>query len=610
MFFCYNFAMKKFYLLLACFLTVAFTGSLRAQTPNTHNAFYDPEKIYLFDVDIEVLNSGQIIVTENITLNAKHQRINRGIYRDLPVSLTEQTKPISLTMDGKTHPFFTERKNKYLRVNFGDDDYISTGVHTYRFVYSYTGAINFLKNYDELYWNATGNGWDFQIDTARAHVTFPSNVDVQKNGISLYTGKFYEKQKNAQEIAPLTFQTTKPLAPQEGLTIAIPFAKGAVQRPSLAQRLEGVFSLPLILSLVLLIILLGYFLFTWLKVGRDPSYMAITQYEPPAGISPAFMYYLEHEIVDSKLLTSAILDMAMKGNLQIQEEKGFFSSTNKLILKNPNTDGLPFEEACVRRRLFPFSDTCVLGSGAQQEFQYLSKDIRQRFQQEIKEYILSNAKYLTWAIVLTLSLGVLPFAILKNPPLIFINLHFSVFFLAFTLALSRFLPKIIFGLIFTVFYGVFWLGSGALANVDVLLCQAAYLIAMWSLTFYGTLIRNVTPLGRDVLEQIAGFKKYMKTAEVHRVAASDPSAAERIFCAYLPFAFALGMSNQWMRKFASILPQETIDRSLAKVGGAAAVAHGLASSVGSSMPSSSGGSGSHGGGCSGGGHGGGGGGGR
>ena len=119
-------------------------------------SYNNQEKIYLFDVKVAVQENGEIQVTENITINAKHQKIRRGIYRDLPDSLQENAKPISLTMDGKTHPFFTEKQGRFLRVNFGNNDYISQGKHTYSFTYNYTGAINFFKDYDELYWNVTG----------------------------------------------------------------------------------------------------------------------------------------------------------------------------------------------------------------------------------------------------------------------------------------------------------------------------------------------------------------------------------------------------------------------------------------------------------------------
>ena len=74
----------------------------------------------------------------------------------------------------------------------------------------------------------------------------------------------------------------------------------------------------------------------------------------------------------------------------------------------------------------------------------------------------------------------------------------------------------------------------------------------------------------------------------------------------MPFAFALGLENKWMKKFTHILSKETLERCTASAGGVHFISRGLSHSISSSM----GGSGSHGGGCSGGGHGGGGGGGR
>ena len=143
------------------------------------------------------------------------------------------------------------------------------------------------------------------------------------------------------------------------------------------------------------------------------------------------------------------------------------------------------------------------------------------------------------------------------------------------------------------------------------LCLVFYIVALWGLDYYIKLIPNVTPLGRDIFEHLNGFKKYIKTAEVNRFAASNPMDEERIFCEYLPYAYAMGLQNQWIKKFTNTLSQATIDKCVACAGGVAAVSGALASGVSSAMPSGGhGGSGSGGGGCSGGGGGGGGGGGR
>lgn len=606
--------MKKIlHLLLICFL-LGLCSPAYAQTSSQNILSDNDEGIFLFDVDIQVQPNGNIQVKEYIALNAQWQKIRRGIYRDIPISITEQVTPISLSMDGQSHPFFTERQKNSLRVNFGNDNYIAKGIHAYSFVYTYTGAINFLKNYDELYWNVTGNGWAFPIEKARVRVSFPSYVNVQQDGISVYTGRTGEKNHDAKQIAPLAFETTKPLWPQEGLTIAIPFAKGAIQEPPLSKRLANALSPQLLFSLAMFTILIGFFAFTWFTMGKDPYYVNITQYEPPQGISPAFMYYLETQLIDSKLFTSLILDLVMKGYIEVTQTDGILSKTQLVRKREPAlNDDLPFEEKKAMSILLS-APTLTLDKSAAKKFEELREALVSNsstihsFKQQAKRYIVSNKSCIAIAIILVLLLGTVPF-ILQGPDLIFVNLHFSIFFLGFTLPFHKILTKIIWACIFTLFYSGFWFGSGALSNPSLLLCQVIFLVSTWSLTFYATLIRNVTPEGKSLFELINGFKKYMKTAEVHRVAASNPVEMEKIFCAYLPFAFALGLHNKWIKKFSRVLDQATIERCTAAAGGIRSISSGLSSSISSATASSKSG-GSHGGGCSGGGHGGGGGGGR
>ena len=598
---------KLFPFLLTVLLFSALTRPVNAQTEP--NPATDPEKIYLFDSAIQVFQNGTIQVTETITLNVKHRQIRRGIYRDIPTSFLESANPVSLTMDQSPHPFFTERKSTALRVNFGNDSYIPQGQHTYVFTYTFTGAVDFYKNYNELYWNVTGNDWDFTIDKARVQVTFPAGTHIQADGISTYTGPKGSKNNHAQQTSDLSFETTRPLYPREGFTLAVPFDKGMVQKPSFWNRLDtNSLTLPVWISLVCSVLLFVYFLITWLQVGKDPAYVSITQYEPPLGVSPAFMYYLQDQSLDSTLMVCALVDLAMKGYIEIQEKKEFLSSTKAVItlLKQPTPD-LPKEEQNILHHLFPVGNTVfLLNTSSTSTFEEIRKVIRNSFKEETKKYILSNLSYVGKAGVLVAILGILPFILIpKGAAFIFTNCHFAVFFLLAVVFVHRLWWKILVGIGLTAFYSAFWFAILKESAVPAAICQLLFLFSFWGFAFYVTLIRNVTPAGKELFAQIYGFKKYMEIAEVHRVAASNPLEAERIFCNFLPFAFALGIENKWMKKFQEVLSKETVERCTACAGGARFLSNGLASSI-----RSSGGGGSHGGGHSGGGHGGGGGGGR
>jgi uncharacterized membrane protein len=135
-----------------------------------------------------------------------------------------------------------------------------------------------------------------------------------------------------------------------------------------------------------------------------------------------------------------------------------------------------------------------------------------------------------------------------------------------------------------------------------------------------------TPLGRDVMDRIAGFQRYLSITEEDRLETlHPPEKTPELFERYLPHAIALGVENRWAGKFASVLaaaaadPDRRGDTMGWYVGShnawsnpgifASTVGASLASSVASASTAPGSSSGSGGGGFSGGGGGGGGGGG-
>ncbi|MDR0646491.1 MAG: DUF2207 domain-containing protein [Elusimicrobiota bacterium] len=73
-------------------------------------------RILNFSIKAEVQTNASAVITEEITVNAEHNQIRRGICRDIPQSNLE-IKIQSLSMDGVSHPYFTENKGKDLRIN-------------------------------------------------------------------------------------------------------------------------------------------------------------------------------------------------------------------------------------------------------------------------------------------------------------------------------------------------------------------------------------------------------------------------------------------------------------------------------------------------------------
>lgn len=81
------------------------------------------------------------------------------------------------------------------------------------------------------------------------------------------------------------------------------------------------------------------------------------------------------------------------------------------------------------------------------------------------------------------------------------------------------------------------------------------------------LLRAPTPAGRRVMDEIEGFKMYLDTAEQDRLdMMKSPQLSPEVFETFLPFAFALGVENNWCERFARELPQEVADKGGYKPG--------------------------------------------
>lgn len=304
-----------------------------------------------------------------------------------------------------------------------------------------------------------------------------------------------------------------------------------------------------IFSLALFIYLIGYFIVSWRKVGRDPVYPDVAYYEPPKDISPAFAYYLYNKEIDAKLITCILLDLAMKGCIEVRTTKGGQVS---LLCKRSFGRDLSTDERIFLDYMFNSSNERVLDHTAGNIIEDFANRVGNFFEKEAELYVVRNKSYTKEPLLIALCLGVVPFIFISPVKIsigtIFVTMHFAIFFFIFTFFFKK--PfKLFFKLLFTFFYGVALLLPTP-STLLYRLCVVLYFAAIWGLELYGKLIYNITPKGKEVFEQLDGFKKYIKVAEINRVGVSNPMDDEKIFCDYLPYAYAMNLENEWMKKFS------------------------------------------------------------
>lgn len=164
-------------------------------TPPDSRQARQRERILSFHSDIRVMPDSSMEVKESITVRAAKARIKRGIYRDFPTryrdrlgnGVTVGFDVVAVTRDGKKEPCHTQSISNGMRVYIGEESvFLDPGEYTYILTYRTSRQIGFFEDYDELYWNVTGNGWEFPINSASAEIHLPEGAHIQKH--AAYTG--------------------------------------------------------------------------------------------------------------------------------------------------------------------------------------------------------------------------------------------------------------------------------------------------------------------------------------------------------------------------------------------------------------------------------------
>ncbi|HYH83011.1 MAG TPA: DUF2207 domain-containing protein [Longimicrobium sp.] len=338
-----------------------------------HSAAAQGRAITLTDyaVDVVIRRDGTADVTE--VIRARFDGTWNGIFRDIALKHeTGQGRRSKLDIDdvrvtdiqGQGLEFWDESGDngaRRIRVRVpGASDATRTVMIHYRVL---NGVRHFFPEdqggeHDELYWNATGNGWAFPIEHAVARITLPEGMTpTQQHAYTGYEGSNASDATVSVRGSTVHAETTRPLAAGEGLTLAVAFPAGVLPRPTRAElrRQEAAGNWPLALPLIAFVLMFR----RWHRVGRDPRELpAVVCYDPPDGMSPAELGTLVDNCADLKDVTSTLIDLAVRGYIGIEEVEtkhvfGLFSSNEWVFhLRNPSTDGLLEHERLFLSALF------------------------------------------------------------------------------------------------------------------------------------------------------------------------------------------------------------------------------------------------------------------
>ncbi len=479
---------------------------------------YSDERILRFHSDVRVMSDGRIEVTETIQVRAEGNQIRRGIYRDFPVEYQDRlgnnylitVEPLAVLRNDSREAFHVVRQQRDIRTYFGRSDrYIEPGVHTYTYRYRANRLLGFFDEHDELYWNVTGNRWDFPIDKASATVHFDFEVPRNEVLVEAYTGRFGSNEqdysRHMDDAGAVHFSANKALPASHGLTIAVGWPKGLVEEPTQVQRLRWLLSdnLNLLVLAIGYLLLLAYYIPVWRAAGKDPDEgVIVTRYVPPEGFSPASLRYIRQMYYDNKTLTAGVVSLAVKGYLQIIN-KGGTHSLKKLDSDAPGT-ALATGEKELYDELFKTSNTVTLQNSNHARLGAAQSAHKKSLKTDYyKTYFRTNGLFNIPAVIIVLATTIVSFNT----------------------------------------------GSGP-TKMSLLLVIPLFLI----MGLFGYSMRRPTLRGRKVLDEMLGFKDYLEIAEKDEMnLRNPPEKTPELFETYLPFALALGVDQEWSERFGSLL---------------------------------------------------------
>ena len=635
--------MKKRYiryiLMIAIILSIVIYG-------NEVKAASDKYNIQGYDIDIVVNEDNSFDITEKITAFFKIPQ--HGIIRRIPLSnrvkrlngTSSKNKAIVTDINvSENYSLSTNNGNRFIKI--GDADKNVVGSHMYKIQYKYSIGKDPLKNEDELYYNLIGDSWDTTIDNITFKISMPKPFDKTKLGFS--SGS--EGKTDSSNISyvvndnVISGSVNKTLDVAQGLTIRLALPEGYFNK--IPMRNLQHFSI----CLAITIIFVGIAWLIWYKHGRDEKTIETVEFYPPEGFNSAEVGMLYNGKVGSKDVLSLLIYLADKGYLKIEEIDAENDSVYKKVTKITKLkeyDGNNENEKLFFEGLFTEKDELdeinqrdsVTDSELYDSFYKTIRKIKSNYNCKKNKSLIfdlsTRRKYFWFIIMATILFSLITLKpvieffydegmeIMAIMALLFSGVGFSVTF-GGLFSNEKIINKIALVIWGVSFGGIPW----AFMVYPALKVDTMYLISyivgfagIITIIAFMSAMPKRTKFGIEMLGKVKGFRNYLQTAEksqLEKLVEENP----KYFYNILPYTYALGVSDKWMKQFETISLQAPDWYGSSSGFSTSTFSHFMSSTMNHTMnamdssPSvssgSSGGSSSSGGGSSGGGSGGGGG---
>ena len=585
-------------MLLLFSLTGCDINSIESYVPNFDNGYY----INNYEVNIVIGEDNVYEINEKIT--ATFFDYTNGIVRTIPVEQTigvpnENGDRIiknyefeisdfhinstdgAYVEEGYTSDFTMEAYYLHLPEGMGGVPAEGEEYDSYTFDFSYTYDLGEDRDNakDFVYFNIIGSSIDTHIGNVEFSITFPKDVTEEyREKLMFYAGRYGENTEGTavdytyDEETFTLFGTysahteyiydfgyygeyAAPVALYygEALTVYQPLSEGYFD----VSR-SYTFDIVLLVILLALIIVLIVF---YVMHRRKHDLIDVVEFKAPDGLTPTEAGYIIDRTVSGDDITSLIVYWASKGYVEIQEKE------KKIYIKKlKDLDNAKEHEGLFFNTIFT-SDQPIDTSTLKSMSPFIGQKISNSIKKEGKKYFNPSVdRYYHLMLIAVLVAMVLTIIRIDLQSLNYLFMFFKILLAVVGVALLWRLPNIekykhkqkakkfwAKKIILLVLYVACYIGIILISEsyCDPFFMRIFIPLVPIAIFFVYPYFEQYTAKGREYLGRLRGLKQYIEVAEKDMMEAmvkENPT----LFYDVLPYAYVLGVSDVYMKKFESI----------------------------------------------------------
>ncbi|MBR1890115.1 MAG: DUF2207 domain-containing protein, partial [Clostridia bacterium] len=525
-----------------------------------------------YDINISINEDGSYDITEEIT--ATFTELSHGLVRYLPKTQTVKYYNIKNKLvsrnrrnaiynfrvfDGYPTVANTSYSNGYKVFYFGDEDHEFTGTQVYKFSYTLDPGDDRDSSMDMFYYNVVGTGWNTTID----HITFNIEFleDVSLDDVKFYVGKYGDNTEDSGRISLSVSGNTisgtcSHLAPYEAITSFKSYKNGYFDYSS---HRHVVFDCMLIVFFAAIV---GAIIIVYFKKRETQPIVDVVEFKAPDGLTPTEAGCLIDGKVSGKDLSALIVYWASRGNVIIADKGGVITVVKDKDLPDDAKEHEKelFDALFKQGASFEASKMPDIGTAGYDSKKSVEKEMRKNFDTDsTKAFSLVSIVSLLFMLVVTIK-GL--YQEVASGWILFGSVVCFVFGTILILMMptlwknkSKMLSKkfwVLFGIYVSLIAISFITISILLGGwYDLFLARFYMLVVPALLLFVGSKIRIYSDEGKRIVGQVRGLRNYILVAEkdkLEMLVKDNPS----LFFEILPYAYVLGVSDVYMKKFEDI----------------------------------------------------------